>query len=427
MKKLLIPLAIACASIAPTSAMNTAPEGYTLEKVVLFSRHGIRAPLIGYGSALAEATPHAWPEWQTEGGHLTPKGAELEKIFAAYFDQWFDAHGLIAAKDCPADKILIYTNSMPRTIESGTAFAEGAFAGCDVKVHHLEDIGKMDNTFNPIVRSPVDDAFIAKAQQSIDAMIGDGGFEALNARLADSYTALENVLDYPQSLACKEKKTCELDDIANSLVFEQGKEPKTAGALRNGTGAGDSFILQYYEGFPDNDIAWGKIADADAWKKIIHIKDTYNDVLFGSPVIAKEAATPLLTFIQNAFADHGYDHPLVQPARNAKAVLLVGHDSNVGSLLPLLKTAPYTLPGQYEKTPISGKIAFEQWRDKDGKPLMKIEYFYQTGEQLRNATALDANNPPQRVTLHIGGCPTDANGYCALEDFEKAVSAALAP
>lgn len=427
MKKMLIALAVACASIAPVSAGNAIPEGYTLEKVVLFSRHGIRAPLIGYGSALAEATPQTWPEWKTEGGHLTPKGAELEKLFAAYFDQWFDQHGLVAAKDCPADKVLIYTNSMPRTIESGAAFADSAFAGCDVKINHLEEVGKMDNTFNPIVRSAVDDAFVAKAKKSIDDMLGDGGFDALNTRLADSYSELERVLDYPQSVACTEKKSCELDDLANSLVFEQGKEPKTAGALRNGTGAGDSFILQYYEGFPEQDVAWGKVMNEESWKKLIHIKDTYNDVLFGSPVIAKEAATPLLTFIQNAFSDQGYDHPLVQNARDAKVVLLVGHDSNVGSLLPLLKTAPYTLPGQYEKTPISGKVAFEQWRDKDGKRLMKIEYFYQTGEDLRNATVLDDKHPPQRVTLQIDGCPADDNGFCALDDFHKAVSAALAP
>lgn len=46
---------------------NATPEGYQLEQVLIFSRHGIRAPLVGYGDILAESTPHQWPVWKTEG------------------------------------------------------------------------------------------------------------------------------------------------------------------------------------------------------------------------------------------------------------------------------------------------------------------------------------------------------------------------
>ena len=411
-----------CSSIPPA---NDAPAGYTLEKVVMLSRHGIRAPLIGYGSALAESTPYTWPEWKTEGGHLTPKGAELEKIFAHWLDGWFDASGLIKADDCPAGNVLVYTNSLPRTIDSGKSFVAGAFPNCDVTVHHLEAVGTMDNTFNPITRSATDEAFVTRARASLDASLGDGGFAALNRQLAVNYAELEKVLDYDNSLMCKEKQQCDFAAQDNTLAFEQGKEPKTTGALRNGTGAGDSFILQYYEGFAEQDIAWGRLQNPQSWQRIIDIKNRYNDVLFGTPVMAKEAATPLLTFIANALQDRGYQHPLAQAAQEAKVVMLVGHDSNFGSLFPLLRVAPYTLPGQYEHTPISGKVAFEQWRDRDGKGWMKIEYLYQSGEQLRNGTVLDAQTPPQRVTLHIDGCAINAQGFCPLEDFHNMVERAL--
>lgn len=426
MKKILMALAALSASHAP--AQNpSAPEGYQLEKVVMLSRHGIRAPLIGFGSVLAESTPHTWPEWQTEGGHLTPKGAKLEEIFAAYLDGWFDRSGLIQQEECPNDQVLVYTNSLPRTIDSGKAFVQGAFPACDVTVHHLEDVGKMDNTFNPIVRSAVDDVFVAKAEQSVDEALGEGGLAGLNGRLADAYAALEAVLDYDNSLMCKEKNRCEWRKDDNTLSYEQGKEPKTQGALRNATGAGDSFILQYYEGFNEKDIAFGNIKDADTWQKVLAPKNTYNDVLFGTQVMAKEAAAPLLTFIQNAFADKGYDHPLVDEARTAKVVMLVGHDSNVGSLLPLLQTEAYTLPGQYEHTPISGKVALQKWRDKDGNALLKMEYIYQTGEDLRNAALLDENHPPQIVTLRLKGCKADAQGFCPWQDFESVMESALKP
>ena len=63
MKKtlLLTALAAACAAAqAETAPAAATPEGDTLEKITILSRHGIRAPLIGYGSALADATPQTW-------------------------------------------------------------------------------------------------------------------------------------------------------------------------------------------------------------------------------------------------------------------------------------------------------------------------------------------------------------------------------
>ena len=430
MKKplLLTALAAATCAAAQTESPALAPEGYTLEKVTILSRHGIRAPLVGYGSALAEATPHTWTPWKTEGGHLTPRGGELETRLAHYMDEWFDAVGLIKKDSCPTtDQLLVYANSLPRTIDTGKNFVKGAFPDCDITVHNLEEVGKMDNTFNPIVRSPVDDAFVAKAEKSIDDMLGEGGFAKLNERLAKNYQILETVLDYDHSATCEKEKQCDLEKMPNSLTFAQNKEPGTKGPLRNGTGAADSFILQYYEGYPANEVAWGKIETPEQWQAIVDLKNIYTDVLFTAPVLAKEAASPLLAFIQNSFADHGYQHPLIKDAQKAKVTLLVGHDSNVASLLALLQTAPYQLPEQYEKTPISGKVLFEQWRDKDGKALLKIEYIYQTTPQLREDSELSLKNPPQHVTLKLEGCPTDANGFCPMDDFNRVADAALKP
>ena len=430
MQKTLLITALAAATIATSAQADTTavPEGYTLEKVTILSRHGIRAPLVGYGSALAEATPHTWTPWKTEGGHLTPRGGELETRLAHYMDEWFDAVGLIKKDSCPTtDQLLVYANSLPRTIDTGKNFVKGAFPDCDITVHNLEEVGKMDNTFNPIVRSPVDDVFVAKAEKSIDDMLGEGGFAKLNERLAKNYQILETVLDYDHSATCEKEKQCDLEKMPNSLTFAQNKEPGTKGPLRNGTGAADSFILQYYEGYPANEVAWGKIETPEQWQAIVDLKNIYTDVLFTAPVLAKEAASPLLAFIQNSFADHGYQHPLIKDAQKAKVTLLVGHDSNVASLLALLQTAPYQLPEQYEKTPISGKVLFEQWRDKDGKALLKIEYIYQTTPQLREDSELSLKNPPQHVVLKLEGCPTDANGFCPMDDFNRVADAALKP
>lgn len=397
----------------------------TLEKVVIFSRHGIRAPLIGYGSVLAESTPYKWPEWKTKPGYLTPQGAKLESILGQYLGEWVRSNGLLVKEKCPTDDVFIYTNAKPRTIDTGIYFAKGAFKGCNVPIRYLGEYDSMDNTFNPIVRSKVDEDFTKRAMQSVDKLIGKGGFAQLNQMLQSNYDVIAQVLNVDQSPICLQKHQCRFGDVKNSLTFVMNKEPSTKGALRNGTGVGDSFILQYYEGFPEHDVAWNRIKDEQDWRKIIAVKDWYNQILFGTEVMAKEAATPLLKFIQNSFVDSGYHHPYIHRAQQAKLVLLVGHDSNVGSLLPLLRVKDYQLPGQLEKTPISGKIAFEKWVNKSGQAFMKVEYIYQTGEQLRNAVSLSLNTPPKHVILELENCPVDKNGFCPMEQFERSINIAL--
>ena len=69
MKRLFWSAAIAAALALPSAmAQQTTPEGYSLQQVVIVSRHGIRAPLANNGSALAQATAKPWPTWKVAGG-----------------------------------------------------------------------------------------------------------------------------------------------------------------------------------------------------------------------------------------------------------------------------------------------------------------------------------------------------------------------
>ena len=105
--------------------------------------------------------------------------------------------------------------------------------------------------------------------------------------------------------------------------------------------------------------------------------------------------------------------------------MLVGHDSNIASLLTALDFRPYQLPGQYERTPIGGKLLFQRWHDSgSNRDLMKIEYVYQSTEKLRNADQLTLKPPPQRVTLALNGYTVDDQGFCPLETFKKVINEA---
>ncbi|GBU14102.1 glucose-1-phosphatase [Enterobacterales bacterium] len=405
---------------APSFAANSSLE---LQQVLVMSRHGIRAPLVNYGDVLAESTTHTWPKWQTEGGLLTPKGGKVEEHMGQYFRAWLAKTQLLPAAQCPTGgQIFAYANSLPRTIDTAKHFVAGAFPGCEVAVVNRVEIGKMDPVFNPIITADVNEKFKTDALNSINQHAGEGGIDGLNQRLKPNYLLLQKVMDYQNSKLCKQDKQCDLASQPSAVILVQGKEPGITGPLRMATGATDAFMLQYYEGFPMKEIAWGQITTPEQWTKLETIKNLYHETLFGSPAIAANAAKPLLTFISGALNKSEAKSADQQSAQQAKLALLVGHDSNIASLLAALKTKDYTLPGQYERTPISGAVVFQRWHDtKANQDLMKIEYVYPTAKQIRNNTPLSIKNPPQRVTLQIEGCEIDKQGFCPMDQFTHAL------
>lgn len=418
--KALTALACVLSLVLPAAA---ATGNLELQQVLIMSRHGIRAPLVNYGDALAEATPHTWPVWQTPGGLLTPKGGEVEEQVGHYFRSWLSDNKLLPVKGCPEKgQLFTYANSLPRTIDTAKHFVSGAFPGCDVPVVNRVAVGTMDPVFNPIITAEISDKFKADALASIAQHAGQGGIDGLNQRLKPNYALLEQVMDYRNSKACKQDKACDLAAQPSAVVLTQGKEPGITGPLRLATGASDAFMLQYYEGFAPNQIAWGKVTSAEQWRKLEDLKNLYHETLFGSPAIATNAAAPLLTFIAGALDKSQAKTADQQAAAQARVTLLVGHDSNIASLLAALKSKDYTLPGQYERTPISGAVVFQRWYDKKAaKNLMKIEYIYPTAQQIRNNGPYGAKNSLHHVVLEIAGCPVDKQGFCDEDAFNAAL------
>ncbi|VXC89736.1 glucose-1-phosphatase/inositol phosphatase [Enterobacterales bacterium 8AC] len=402
---LCLPLLCSGTAIAET-------QDYQLQQVLVMSRHNLRAPLANNGSVLAQSTPKAWPQWDTPGGLLTTKGGVLEVYMGHYFNAWLKQNGVLPQEGCPADgSVYVYANSLQRTVATAQFFTSGAFPGCDISVHHKDKMGEMDPTFNPIIT----DKSEAFNQQALSAM----NAELASLKLDASYQQLAQIIDYKDSAACKTDKQCDLTTEPNEMSAVPGKEPGVSGPLKVGNSLVDAFMLQYYEGFSMKEVAWGKIVTPHQWQQLAKLKDGYQDSLFTSTIVAQNVAKPLLTYINSALISE-------RKADSPKLTVLVGHDSNIASLLSAMQFKPYQLPHQYEKTPIGGKLVFQRWHDAKGnRDLLKIEYVYQSTEQLRTAQPLTLQNPPQRVTLALEGCPVDQQGFCAWSDFETAMKGML--
>ena len=397
--------------LASNAQAQTVPEGYQLQQVLMMSRHNLRAPLANNGSVLEQSTPNKWPEWDVPGGQLTTKGGVLEVYMGHYMREWLAGQGMVKSWECPPpDTVYAYANSLQRTVATAQFFITGAFPGCDIPVHHQEKMGTMDPTFNPVI---TDDS-AAFSEQAVAAMEK----ELSKLQLTDSYQLLEKIVNYKDSPACKEKQQCSLVDGKNTFSAKYQQEPGVSGPLKVGNSLVDAFTLQYYEGFPMDQVAWGEIKSDQQWKVLSKLKNGYQDSLFTSPEVARNVAKPLVSYIDKALVTDRTSAP--------KITVLVGHDSNIASLLTALDFKPYQLHDQNERTPIGGKIVFQRWHDsKANRDLMKIEYVYQSAEQLRNADALTLQAPAQRVTLELSGCPIDANGFCPMDKFDSVLNEAV--
>lgn len=411
MRKLKIILGLSFVLSFSAQAIETL-DNYTLEQVVVFSRHGLRAPLSSPTSTLGKITPNQWPQWDTPASYLTTRGGVLESYFGHYFNEWLVDNKLLTENTCPSEnEVYIYTNSLQRTIATGQYFTVGAFPGCIVPIIHKEKLGTMDPVFFPVI-SDDNPEFKQAAITSINQTAHAKGIEGLNQKLNNTYQDLSNIINYTQSTNCLADKQCDFTDLPTKIIIEKGKEPGITGPLRTGTSIADAFILQYYEGAPLQDIAWGKIKNNKQFEQLVAIKEYYNTILFGSPVIAKQVAANLINYINQTFSEKNH----------TKFTFLVGHDSNVASLFSALKIKSYTLPDQFETTPIGGKVVFQKWRDNhSGEALMKIEYFYQSTDQIRNLTQLNRNNPPHKVTLAMENCPTNTMGFCSFSTFKQII------
>ncbi|WP_063108192.1 bifunctional glucose-1-phosphatase/inositol phosphatase [Escherichia coli] len=397
--------------LASNAQAQTVPEGYQLQQVLMMSRHNLRAPLANNGSVLEQSTPNKWPEWDVPGGQLTTKGGVLEVYMGHYMREWLAEQGMVKSGECPPpDAVYAYANSLQRTVATAQFFITGAFPGCDIPVHHQEKMGTMDPTFNPVI---TDDS-AAFSEQAVAAMEK----ELSKLQLTDSYQLLEKIVNYKDSPACKEKQQCSLVDGKNTFSAKYQQEPGVSGPLKVGNSLVDAFTLQYYEGFPMDQVAWGEIKSDQQWRGLSKLKNGYQDSLFTSPEVARNVAKPLVSYIDKALVTDRTSAP--------KITVLVGHDSNIASLLTALDFKPYQLHDQNERTPIGGKIVFQRWHDsKTNRDLMKIEYVYQSAEQLRNADALTLQAPAQRVTLELSGCPIDANGFCPMDKFDSVLNEAV--
>ncbi|CAK1546499.1 unnamed protein product [Leptosia nina] len=375
--------------------LSAAAKDRDLKQVLILSRHNIRAPL---SSNLRYLSNKTWPTWEVEPGFLTAKGALLERQIGNYISNWLIGNGLLPA-GCPdQNDIHVYANTKQRTRKTAKAFVDGAFQNCNITVYSKNST-KMDPIFNPIIRNSSLDlklAILSEMERSLNSL-----------NLRNAYAKLNDIVDLEHADICRIEGVCDFQTAREDLVYDIDDEPNVRGPLSFTNSIVDAFLMSYYEGMQIDDVAWGHINSPEDWKLFTPIIRGNLDVRFNGTILSKEVAKPLLNYVYNILKDD-----------SKKFTLLVGHDSNLYSVMAAIGIKPYNLPEQYELTPIGGKIVFQKWHDaRTGKSLLKIEYIYQSTSQLRNGEMLTESNLPKRVTLAVKNCDVDNEGLCPWDEF----------
>lgn len=400
-----------------------AVKAESLKYVVIVSRHGVRSPT-GKTDLLNQYSAKPWPQWNVPPGYLTEHGAKLMTLFGAYDRELFATEGLIGVDGCvDADHVSIAADSDERTRETGKALAAGMFPGCKVEVHALPE-GTHDPLFHPLgAEAGHLDNQLATA--AVSGRIGNnpaGLVEAYRPQL----DALEEVL-----LGCKPGPGCagahsSLYDIPSSISAGKGDHLVD---LRSPLGTAatmtENLLLEYTDGMDMAQVGWGRV-DVERLRELMQLHTANAELERRTGYIARAGSSNMLGHIldsmEQATSGKATDGALGKP--DDRLLILVGHDTNLSNISGALGLT-WLIDGRLDDTPPGGALVFELWKDAAaGDYSVRTWYMAQTLDQMRNATPLSAQSPPERVPVFIPGCGR-ADGYCEWKRFQQAIHAGI--
>ncbi len=403
-------------TVTATSTAERNEDGYTLEQVVILSRHNIRSPLSDEGSTLAQVTTHDWFDWTSGKSELSLRGGVLETEMGQYFRKYLVSKGLMTENWQPNDEeVRIYANSMQRTIATANYFKSGFLPVSDIETEYHYDVGTMDPVFSSNFLI-MNDSFKNQALQEIAQLGGEKGLSGITENLKENYTLLENVLDFKNSDYAKENKITSFDTEAPDIRFELNKEPYIVGTLDLTASIADALVLQYYEENGSTDASFGKELTADQWKQLAEISDMYEETIFGTYSISVNVAHPMLSELKNELS-----------AKNRKVSYLCGHDVNILATLTAMNASDYVLPGAISKdTPIGCKLVIQKWKNAEGDSFATVDMVYQSVDQLQKHTMLDLNTPPMIYSLSFENMQKNDDGFYSYDDIAQRLDTAIA-
>jgi len=421
---------VLCAALALGSFASAASSAeYTLERAVLVSRHGVRAPtdsnMLGYYSLT-----HKWPKWPVLDACLTPRGKMLASRMGEFYRGHYTVLGLLPQR-LNASDVFVLPDVDQRTRQTGLGLLDGIFARKpDNSNFCLKQKDAVDPLFHP-VRAGVCQFDKTLAYDAVMQQAGGNLDKALDP-YRGTVPQLQSVLDCckpkpkPKPLCDGIVGACTLETIPSKLD-PTPSDVSLSGPIAIGSTVSEVVLLEYAENMP----AWGKASTPRPINEFLKLHNLQFNLLQRTKYLAGQQGSALLQQVVETLrqtADRQFAGTRPVPAQ-AKLVIYVGHDTNLANLGGMLGVTWDFESGMGDKTPPAGAMAFELLREK-GAPnnyLIRMTYYSQTLDQMREATRLTGDTKPEIVPITLpagdsGLCSKTQDGACSWREFYERVS-----
>lgn len=401
------------------------PPGWQMERAVLLMRHGVRAP-VKHEEQMDRQVATPWPTWPVADGFLTPHGAELVRLMGRYYRVLYGGRGLVEASICPPrNSVAAWTDIDERTRLSGAALLTGMYPECaNPLLRNQNDATVPDPLFHPqpTASCPMDGA---ANRAAILARIG-GNFDSVLREYAPQLNLMQTTLCPPGQAA---GSNCGLRSEPPDVQIGPNGRLTITGPIGIGGAAAETFMMESAEGMPAGQVAWGRLSGDDAIRDLLKIHRLEIDLAQKTHEIARQRGSNLMAQIV-ASVQNGHKFPGLEPlAQPLRLGVLVGHDSNIANVARLLNLR-WVIPGfQANEIPPGSALAFELLReDRTGRLYVRLAYYAQTLEQMRQSTELTFNRPPGMTAVELPGCAQDLyHNACPLERFVEIANATIEP
>jgi 4-phytase/acid phosphatase len=386
--------------------------------VIYVSRHGVRSPT-GKADQYSRFSSAAWPSWNIAPGYLTPHGHELMKLFGAYDGSLLRTEHLLSGQGCAdASDVVFRADSDERTRETATALAEGMFPGCPVAIDALKE-GTNDPLFH-LSPEEITASQTTLAASAIEGRIGNDPSAVASAYRA-ALTSLDSLLAGCGTTAPSHTRMSILDLPASVVPGTGDHIAEMRGPLNTAATLTENLLLEYTEGMETKDVGWGCV-DGSKLRTLIDLHTAASEIALRTPAVAIPQSSHLLQAIDRSIQQAIHQKPIegALGKPSAKALFLVGHDTNLSNIAGALGL-DWLIDGRRDDTPPGSALLFELWQvGNTAQYSVQLNFTTQTLEQMRNATPLDASHPPPQVPVFVPGC-SRANMSCDASSFHKLI------
>ena len=389
------------ASIPADSAPTT--DKLKLQRVVMLMRHGVRPPT---RPKVAPGALHdkPWPTWSVGFGELTAHGYDAVRLLGMWDRGNWVRRGLLPATGCPGEnEVEIAASSKSRTQATARALVEGMLPGCTVQVRFPASPDQ-DVEFHPLEAGamPID---ADQAMRAVSALAPPGGMQAEVAAHAPQFALLNRALGCTDA---RKNAGCDVAALPAGLVRNEGDRPDVGDPFGIASTISQTFLLEYLEGMPMQDVAWGRLTRQQI-EELLELNTLKFHYEGRAPYVAARAASPLASRMLKAMR------------QGPKLTVLAGHDTNIADLGGLLDLHWQVPSYPRDNPPPGGALGFEVLSDASGKQFVRAFYRAQTMDQVRELQPLSDANPVFYGYLRIPGCAS----VCPLGEFEGLLNSKL--